>query len=1252
MDNKPSNHIVITNCDYIAQHDDELSFSDGDEIIVLNEDPNGRWKGRLKKNNKIGLFSIDRIHIDSIDINRVCFCRKSLKRDHTTLTQWTCHCCNQIITNENDFYHCKQAEQCAYVQMGNRYVYQVCSQCFNTQNENVSDNTPYNDFVLIKIRAMMKRMNESAMQCSSSEDLEAYVFRVYRGLYIDWIKKLSDTDFAASKQHKLVLEEFDAFYGALLSNLSVDTIKPLHKMVTANTDYKGTIDHELTFDKNDKIMILFEDDNGWMVGRLESGVQGMVYIDHIYIDNVNQMCYCMKPLKKTAAKNRCECCCKEYPQEDVSFYGCDAGDECTYYQISKRWYYVCSVCFHSKREDLGHNEHKENEDNGRIFRLQKVKATLNIMKERLNDETRKAKHLDSIRWFMYTCFIRKLNDDQLEEEFNAFYEEQLALHAKEIDLKELELKEDMMPSDKQSTNIRLKRIAMEWHSLMTENAAKEAEFEDTCSGDLTDCSVRKRVQFVMGLFKKYFLFKYVYKKKTHLDIEFVDVFLHSLGDYDGIQLTNDAHHYGLYHLNDDALRDCDIAEKEEYDAYVCCKALLQKARDAKLAANESDLFSVYAKQIHGKEFNIIEIASNLHQLINHQTHGNAQPLEYNPKVRALTWWKKRDTAEYNKFMNEIIEEKENKSQAKQTGRASMDKMYENLMKHGASDTQCADLWHEINDCEYDSESIVMDVMDKDDVFNEYKQSNLYRSALNKNKYFMKIIKKHFGQKTNDDDRINRFDLGQYTLYHWTYFKDFSNYIPQPKYASLKEETLNNNIHHITLQTFNRFVNKAFIHAYSSKGRRLKAMDRSADNNIYEIPPHLPMSVSHLLVIMFYCNLNDLQRLYKKYGCRPLYVGEDLDSLKARNQEIAHWYRLLFEAIYFYGSQVTTNDVYYTGINVRVCFDTFAPVFRCPLSTTTREHVAHGFSKGIGVIVKIVCFPGSMDMCFNVEWLSNYQNESERLFFYAYRVRIEDITYFDKSDVYSNVHYVSAFKLWSSLFGGEFFNIHLRGKQRKETQRILTALIQNYNQNNGIKSANDTQNNWTIDVYIQRVFYHLIHQLSSKQSTNYIIPSEFDLLNESLKRELLSFDTKESNGMSLSPLLRSVIGDSLIVDLREFIWVLSKEQIEDLKDGEKDIDVMSEQYYDKSWNGSNVTFQMGIRNESSNEYTGFMLKISECSTALNGTFSIAINELNWMVNRWPFYNLSQGQAETLQFFEDKLLRDAQSLTLRLAIRFMR
>eukprot|EP01083_Nonionella_stella_P138878 422738_1 len=476
------------------------------------------------------------------------------------------------------------------------------------------------------------------------------------------------------------------------------------------------------------------------------------------------------------------------------------------------------------------------------------------------------------------------------------------------------------------------------------------------------------------------------------------------------------------------------------------------------------------------------------------------------------------------------------------------------------------------------------------------------------------------------------------LKHWTYFEGDSRHI-SPKYASLKDETLNNNIHHIALETFNCFLDKAFIHASSTTGRRLKAMNQNAENNKHEIPVNLPMTVSHILVIMFYCNLTDLQRLYKKYGCRQLYANEDLDELKPRNKEIAHWYRLLYEAIYFYGSIVGTNDAYYTGINTRVCFDSFAPMFCCPLSTTTQQHVAHNFSECIGIVVKIVPLSGSTDMCFNVEWLSNYKNESERLFFDAGRVRIEDIMYFDACarTICSNAHYVSAFKLWSSLFGGEFFNIYLRGKHRKKTQRTLVALIKNYNQNNGIGSANNTANIRT-HLYIQRVFYHLLQQLCKPPT--YLIRSEFDLLDESLKRELLSFNNNGDNPpvISLSPLVSSLIGGSLLVVLRQFIWILSSEQIDDLKTGEKGIYTVSEQYSYQLNNGDNVSFRMGIRNESAYEYTGFQL-INKSSKQLRGTFRIEVSELNWTVNRWPFV-ISRGQDFKIQFFEDKLLRDVE------------
>eukprot|EP01083_Nonionella_stella_P273769 928964_1 len=296
---KSPQQIVIAKTNYITKNDHELALNNGDEIIVSNH-----------------------IRIDSMDINRFCFCKNPLKRYKNKRKYWQCRCCNQTITNET-CYHCGQRERCYYAKaMG--YFYQICAECFNTRSENVSDKTTHNDFMLIKIRTLMKRMSEICndiylgqiiMDCSLNKALEAYIFGVFRGLYVYWIKQLRDTAFGGSKQHKMVLNEFDSFYGALLAKL-VTTRTPSQKMVTANTDCKGLIAHELTFNKKDKIMILFGTLPGdWMLGKLDkNGCEGMVYSDCIYVANVNKMCYCMKPLRTIPSQYRCASCCKEYPQ--------------------------------------------------------------------------------------------------------------------------------------------------------------------------------------------------------------------------------------------------------------------------------------------------------------------------------------------------------------------------------------------------------------------------------------------------------------------------------------------------------------------------------------------------------------------------------------------------------------------------------------------------------------------------------------------------------------------------------------------------------------------------------------------------------------------------------------------------------------------------------------------------------------------------------------------------------------------------
>eukprot|EP01083_Nonionella_stella_P162944 535372_1 len=355
-----------------------------------------------------------------------------------------------------------------------------------------------------------------------------------------------------------------------------------------------------------------------------------------------------------------------------------------------------------------------------------------------------------------------------------------------------------------------------------------------------------------------------------------------------------------------------------------------------------------------------------------------------------------------------------------------------------------------------------------------------------------------------------------------------------------------------IKTFYEVLEKAMVYTQSYKGRALKAEDRGMNNNQYEIPVHLPISVSHILTLMLYCNFTELQCKYKKEGCREANKNETIAEFIKRNQEIGHWYKLLSEAIRFYGTKVKHGQVFYTGINIPVSFDTYTPRFMCPFSTTIDWNVANRFanSEGNGIILRLEPQPSSFDRYFNVEWISNYKEERERLFCKAARLQITDIQYSIKYEVQYNNWYLSAFRLWSSIFAGHYFI--LGQSNRKATERTLIHLILNYNANNGITNGVNARH-IEIPIYIQQLFYHLVHQLCQERFIR-VITSEYLLLKESLQNELLSHQP-----LTLYPFLLSLnITPSRIHCLEQYIWILSEQQLETLKYGQKDIFVMSGQ----------------------------------------------------------------------------------------------
>ena len=75
---------------------------------------------------------------------------------------------------------------------------------------------------------------------------------------------------------------------------------------------------------------------------------------------------------------------------------------------------------------------------------------------------------------------------------------------------------------------------------------------------------------------------------------------------------------------------------------------------------------------------------------------------------------------------------------------------------------------------------------------------------------------------------------------------------------------------------------------------------------------------------------------------------------------------------------------------------------------------------------------------------------------------------------------------------------------------MTNLIQNYCHHNGIKKNTQKSNDDLINIpiYVQQLFYHLVQSMRKQTNVIFINLSEYNLLNDSLRAELISFDTEE------------------------------------------------------------------------------------------------------------------------------------------------
>ena len=146
-----------------------------------------------------------------------------------------------------------------------------------------------------------------------------------------------------------------------------------------------------------------------------------------------------------------------------------------------------------------------------------------------------------------------------------------------------------------------------------------------------------------------------------------------------------------------------------------------------------------------------------------------------------------------------------------------------------------------------------------------------------------------------------------------------------------------------------------------------------------------LTEQHLFSIILYCDFSALCTAFSEtFRLRDIF--EDIESLKARHSKFAHFGRLLVETVRDFGinGRSETPDFekgpFFCGLNCPLNIGTYAIRLNGPCSTTTERAVAVNFAKSNGIILSLNndTHNGRHEMFFDCSWISNFFEESERL----------------------------------------------------------------------------------------------------------------------------------------------------------------------------------------------------------------------------------------------------------------------------------
>eukprot|EP01084_Bolivina_argentea_P270527 460024_1 len=267
------------------------------------------------------------------------------------------------------------------------------------------------------------------------------------------------------------------------------------------------------------------------------------------------------------------------------------------------------------------------------------------------------------------------------------------------------------------------------------------------------------------------------------------------------------------------------------------------------------------------------------------------------------------------------------------------------------------------------------------------------------KHVTKLYGQQFDEEEHaqeDEDHRNLFVQNQHKyvtnltttqINHYRFGIDYQHPYLKGKFVSIRDEMLFNNLYPLSVNSFDGSMANAL------KKHKI-ALDEYKNQLIckyykteFNIIRNEPISIRHMLAILFYTD-NSLFCTAFRESYRRINNETTDENAKIRHRQFYNYARALYEAVEFFGSEMTSTFKVYHGLDRVMYFSRFTTYWNQPISTTKKEETGLQFADGTGIVL---VFKSGIDKKHSdstskipkylpVSWCSAFPYEEEQLFY--------------------------------------------------------------------------------------------------------------------------------------------------------------------------------------------------------------------------------------------------------------------------------